>query len=66
MVSGTCRSYVDKRYKCAEKGCEQKEGTIANFLEQFLIRIQSQIDSKKHKKNDQQKTSNIMPKGIPK
>ena len=40
MVSGTCRSYVSKRYKCPEEGCEKgqkREGTIADFLEPLLI-----------------------------
>ena len=40
LVSGTCRCYVSKRYKCAEEGCEKgpkREGTVADFLEPFLI-----------------------------
>ena len=41
VVSGTCRFYVCKRYKCAEKGCETKrkrEGTVPDLLEPFLIK----------------------------
>ena len=41
VVSGTCRSYQRKRYKRAEKGCEQgpnREGTVADLLEPFLIK----------------------------
>ena len=40
LVSDTYGSYVRKRYNCAEEGCEKgqkREGTIAGFLEHFLI-----------------------------
>ena len=31
MVSGTCRSYPGKRWKCAENGCEQVKISINSW-----------------------------------
>ena len=59
MVSGTCSSYVGKRYKCAEKGCEKKqkqEGTIGLPFGTSLVQNRSKFDSTNHQKNDHTKT----------
>ena len=39
MASDTCRSYVNKKYKCAEKGCEKgpkREVTIAGLWSKMV------------------------------
>ena len=42
VVSGTYRSYVCKRYKCAKKGCETRDVrtlTIAGFGTNFYHKL---------------------------
>ena len=69
VVSGTCRSYVSKRYKCADKGCE-KGGYRQTQNIMFLGHsFDQQFDNKSFqkfikKKNNQLKTWNCMPKGF--
>ena len=69
MVSGTCRSYAGKRYKCAETNVWKKDVhglTLLLLLDPFLINNLSKVDAKIHQKNAHQQTLNLMPKGVPK
>ena len=53
MVSGTCRSYVSKRYKCVRKRTDGKRVPPPSFCDHFLS------------KNDQQTIQQINKKTLP-
>ena len=65
IVSDTCRSYVGKRYTCAEKGCgkgPKREGTISLLFGTSLVLNRLKKSSKKRV----QKNMEFDTKGVPK
>ena len=69
VVSGTCMSYVRKRYKCAEEGCEKgqkREGTIVGFLEPFILIESYKTNIQNFMKKRSPKNMEFEAKGVPK
>ena len=65
MISGTCRSYESKRYKCAEKGRDPPP-TVLLLLDPVLINNRLKTDSTNQIKKRSTKNMKIDAKGIPK
>ncbi len=61
-ISGNCRYYVGKRYKCDETE-KKKGGSINVFWEPILVQNLEKMPSKIHSKIDREKTWKMKPKG---
>ena len=67
-VSGTCRSYKGKRYKCAEKGCETKvmhRQSFGAIYDQQSIKNQFKNSSPKKSTDNMEFNAKGIPKWSP-